>query len=59
MSQQLKEAITAEQENDKYEKPCPYNEAVLCVQYPGDSCGCNPCEECEIKIKNPKTPKGE
>lgn len=40
-----------EAENRRHTKPCPYNSAVPCVQYPDDSCGCDPCEECEIKLK--------
>ena len=42
---------TAEEENQKHTKPCPYNKSVPCVQYPDDSCGCDPCEECEIKLR--------
>jgi len=39
-----------EDENEKYNKPCPYNKAIRCVQHPEESCGCNPCEECENYI---------
>jgi len=42
---------SAEEENLKHTKPCPYNKAVLCIQYPDDSCGCDPCEDCETKRK--------
>lgn len=38
-------------ENEKHNKPCPYNPKVMCVQYPDDSCGCDPCQECETKLK--------
>ena len=59
----LKEALrlfrqdepSAEEENKKHEKPCPYNKEVMCVQYPEDSCGCDPCEECETKLNASKT----
>jgi len=44
--------IKAEVENEEYNKPCPYNKKVNCVQYPEDSCGCDPCEECEVKAKS-------
>lgn len=44
-----------EDENRKYTKPCPYNNSIPCVQYPEDSCGCDPCEECEIKLKKAKS----
>lgn len=52
---------SAEEENKANTKPCPYNKNVPCVQYPDDGCGCNPCEECEIKLKaeQPCQPKGE
>ena len=36
-----------EDENEKYNKPCRYNKTIMCVQYPEESCGCDPCEECE------------
>lgn len=49
---------TAEEENQKYTKPCPYNKEVDCIQYPDDSCGCDPCEECETKLKADQAPKG-
>ena len=42
--------LSPEDENKKYEKPCPYDSSVMCVQYPEDSCGCDPCEECEVKL---------
>lgn len=42
---------SAEEENLKNTKPCPYNREVNCVQYPEDSCGCDFCEECETKLK--------
>ena len=40
-----------EAENQRYTKPCPYDKTVPCVQYPDDGCcGCDPCEECEVKL---------
>lgn len=39
------------EENEKYNLPCPYNNNILCVQYPEEPCGCDPCEECEIFIE--------
>lgn len=41
----------AGEENEKYNLPCPYNPKVKCVQYPEEECGCDPCGECEIKLK--------
>ncbi len=43
--------LTAEEENKKHTKPCLYDKSVQCIQYPEDSCGCNPCEQCEIYLK--------
>ena len=43
--------LTAEEENEKHTKPCPYDKSVPCVQYPDDSCGCDHCEKCETKLK--------
>ncbi len=28
--------ICSSNENEKYNKPCPYNPAVMCIQMPGD-----------------------
>lgn len=42
--------LTGKEENEKYNKPCPHNSKVMCIQYPEDSCGCDPCDECENKI---------
>lgn len=58
----LKEALrlyredepSAEEENKKHTKPCPCNKEVMCVQYPENSCGCDPCEECETKLNASK-----
>lgn len=39
-----------ENENEKYNLPCIYNKSILCVQYPDDNCcGCDFCEDCEIR----------
>ena len=40
-----------EAENQLYTKPCPYNKAVPCVQYPETGCGCDPCVECEVRFQ--------
>jgi len=34
-------------ENEKYNKPCPYNSKVMCVQLPieEDGCGCDYCKD--------------
>ena len=45
---------SAEEENEKHNKPCLYNKEVMCVQYPEDSCGCDPCKECETYLKASK-----
>lgn len=39
-----------EQENEKYNLPCPYNPDIKCVQIPDDSCGCDWCEGCENRV---------
>lgn len=40
-----------EKENQKHTKPCPYDNSVPCVQHDGDDCGCDPCEQCEVKLE--------
>ena len=47
------EKLTPEEENQKNTKPCPFDNSVPCVQYPedDDNCGCDPCEECEVKLE--------
>jgi len=42
---------SAEEENEKYTKPCPFDESVPCIQYPREECDDTLCEECEIRIK--------
>lgn len=42
----VKIQTAAEKETQEHTKPCPYNKEVMCVRYPGDSCG-----ECSIKLK--------
>ena len=41
--------MSSKAENQKYTKPCPYNDSVQCIQYPDDGCGCDWCEGCENK----------
>ncbi len=48
--------LDAETENQAHTKPCPYNKTVACVQYPDDGCGCDPCEECEVKRTSQQPP---
>ncbi len=40
--------LTANEENEKHNKPCPYNPSVMCVQMPmdevADDCCCDDCE---------------
>ena len=40
-----------EDENQKYTKPCPYDNSVPCVQYPTSDCDDIACDECEVKLK--------
>lgn len=46
--------LTPEQENEKYNKPCPYNNSIMCVQYPDEdnACSCDPCDGCPNKPEN-------
>lgn len=51
--------MTPKEENEKYNLPCPHNKKVNCVQFPEadkDKCGCDFCEECEVKM-NAEKPK--
>lgn len=41
--------MTAEEENEKYNKPCIHNKSILCVQYSDGSCGCDVCGDCEVR----------
>ena len=44
--------MNAEDENEKYNLPCPYKPEIKCVQIPDEGgCGCDWCKECENKIK--------
>lgn len=47
----LEQPCKVDDENEKYNLPCPYNPKVKCVQYPEEECDCDPCKECEIKLK--------
>ena len=49
---QQPEELSPEEENQINTKPCPYNNAISCVQYPENGCGCDcdPCKECEVKL---------
>jgi len=42
--------MTAEEENEKYLKPCSYNKKVNCVQYPASNCDDIACDDCPMKI---------
>ena len=42
---------TYRDKNKEYEKPCPYNSLVQCVQHPSDNDYDGFCEECEVKLK--------
>ena len=38
-------------ENQENRKPCRVDGKTLCYQYPDDDCGCDPCNECEVKLQ--------
>ncbi len=48
--QDLKEKGNAEVENEKYNKPCPYNPKAMCVQMPCDENDDTLCEGCPNNI---------
>ncbi len=45
------EGLSGEEENEKYNLPCPFNPCVKCIQIPDDGCNCNCdwCTECPNK----------
>lgn len=45
----LQAANRIEEENEKYNLPCPYASDVKCVQYPcsAEDCDCDSCGDCE------------
>jgi len=40
----------AEIENEQNTKPCRIDHHTPCVQYPDDSCDCDPCEDCGVQL---------
>ena len=55
MAKYRKKPVVAEEENEKYNLPCPYNKKVMCVQMPSDPTDDNYCDDgCPVREESKK-----